>query len=376
MRRWIPMTLCLAAAMAAPSPAPAATSGPNAEALLNEARASRARGTLEDAADHFEAFGRAFPSAAEALGALEDAIALRLALGQPDKAGQDAQLLVARYGKADPARVSRASLSVADYEVEHHVGPSARARLVAWVAAFGETAPLDARLHAQALLGRAAIQLNNSAGAGAAYGRVLDLWKDPDAAQRTLATEGADARRISAVLMDVGEALFYAAEQKRKEADKIHFPEYRGPGNRDDVLLHVRTAVVEWVRKKRPALEAVEREYQKIVDLKPAPPPKWVVRSASRVGQAWGKFVAEFRAAPIPAEWKGHGPVPGTSITYNELRSMYYAALDEASEPQKQRAKAAFKTCLAISTKYAYADEFSNACHMWLTANYPNEFAP
>ena len=65
------------------------------------------------------------------------------------------------------------------------------------------------------------------------------------------------------------------------------------------------------MKKKRPAIEETEKEYIKILDLQPTPPPNWVIAAGSRVGQMWGKFVAEFRAAPIPKEWKGHGPVPG-----------------------------------------------------------------
>jgi hypothetical protein len=49
----------------------------------------------------------------------------------------------------------------------------------------------------------------------------------------------------------------------------------------------------------------------------------------------WGKFVAEFRAAPIPKEWKQNGPHPLIpDLTWEDIRGNYYAALDEASEPR------------------------------------------
>ncbi len=89
----------------------------------------------------------------------------------------------------------------------------------------------------------------------------------------------------------------------------------------------------------------------------------------------WGRFVAEFRAAPIPKEWKGHGIVPGTTdLTYDELRGEYYAKLDEASEPQKQVAKGAFATCLNYSVKFQYFDENSRKCEEWLSKNYGAEY--
>ena len=46
------------------------------------------------------------------------------------------------------------------------------------------------------------------------------------------------------------------------------------------------------------AIEKLEDEYKKIVDLQPAPPPRWVIAAGSRVGRMWGKFVDEFRARP------------------------------------------------------------------------------
>jgi hypothetical protein len=88
----------------------------------------------------------------------------------------------------------------------------------------------------------------------------------------------------------------------------------------------------------------------------------------------WGKFVAEFRAAPIPKEWKGKGMVPGTDLSYDELRGTYYAKLDEASEPQKLQAKAAYKKCLDYSVKYQYFDEYSRNCEVWLSKNYGAEY--
>jgi hypothetical protein len=66
--------------------------------------------------------------------------------------------------------------------------------------------------------------------------------------------------------------------------------------------------------------------------------------------------------------------VPGTDLSYAELRGEYFAKLDEASEPQKQMAKSAFKTCLDYSIKYQYFDEFSRACEVWLSKNYGAEY--
>jgi hypothetical protein len=78
----------------------------------------------------------------------------------------------------------------------------------------------------------------------------------------------------------------------------------------------------------------------------------------------WGQFVKEFRAAPIP-----------DSIRKDyELRTAYYGALDDASEPQRQMARNAFETCLTYSVKYQYFDDFSRTCEEWLADNFKNEY--
>jgi hypothetical protein len=48
--------------------------------------------------------------------------------------------------------------------------------------------------------------------------------------------------------------------------------------------------------------------------------------------------------------------------------------LDEASEPQKQMAKGAFKKCLDYSVKYQYFDEYSRKCEEWLSKNFGAEY--
>jgi hypothetical protein len=141
------------------------------------------------------------------------------------------------------------------------------------------------------------------------------------------------------------------------------------------VLRHVNTKVVDWIKKKRPAIEVAEKAYLQVIELQPAAPPRWIVASSSRVGMMWAKFVADFRAAPIPREWKQHGPVPGApDLTFDELRKEYYERIDQAVEPQKQQAKAAHKRCVDFSVKFQYADEFSRACQVWLEKHYHEEF--
>jgi len=169
---------------------------------------------------------------------------------------------------------------------------------------------------------------------------------------------------LGRALEAVGEATFFFAELKKEKVDKVDFPAYKGPGNKEAVLKHIQTKVKEWIQKKRPLIDDASLEYKKIVDLQPVPPPRWVIAAGSRVGEMWGTFVKEFRAAPIP---------DGIKKDY-ELRTAYFGALDDASEPQKLQAKGAFEVCLGYSVKYQYFDQFSRTCEEWLATNYKNEY--
>src|SRR5262249_48601495 len=147
----------------------------------------------------------------------------------------------------------------------------------------------------------------------------------------------------------------------------------KGSGARADVLHFVDTEVKAWIQKKQPAIEAADVAYQRVKKIEPSPP-KWVVASGARVGQLWGRFVAEFRAAPYPKEWNQTGPSNIAGVNWEEIRAAYWEALDRASEPFKKRARDAYDTCLAWSVGARYFDENARSCETWLSKNYPRDY--
>jgi tetratricopeptide (TPR) repeat protein len=351
-------------------PAPAAAgnpAAPNPEAILAQARARQAAGDYDQAADGYEAFARLRPQAKEAPQALQDAVALRLGLGQPEAAAQDADRYLKSYGTTTSAAV--VTFSVAENAADREDWAAASKQLGAWVNHFDASGPLDVRIRAHAALGRTFAKLDQPKQAETEFVVVQSLWQAPAAAVRTIEAEGGDARRVGAATSGVGEALFFFAEQKRLAAEIIHYPEYHGTSSKEAILKHIRTKVADWVKARARAVEEAEREYRRVLQIQPAPPARWVVASASRVGMLWARFNAEFRAAPISREWKGDGAIPGTTMRREDVRRIYYGALDEASEPIHQQAVAAFKTCLVDSARFQYADEHSRRCEEWLTKN-------
>jgi TolA-binding protein len=301
--------------------------------------------------------------------ALSDAVVLRLGLGQEDEAIADAANFNRYYGARKPAQAAQIAFAVAAHYGEKKDWDAVIKRLGGGMAIIDKQATLDIRVQAHTLLGRAYLNTKRGPNAATEYGKVASTWKDPDKAVNEIKSikdepDEAKTRRLGRALEAVGEALFYFAEEKKNKVDAVKFPEYKGKNDKESVLKHINVKVKEWIGKKRPLIEVASTEYKKIVDLQPVPPPRWVIAAGSQVGSMWGQFVKEFRAAPIPEFMKKD----------YELRTAYYGALDDASEPQKQTAKGAFETCLGYSVKYQYFDDYSRKCEVWLADTYKNDY--
>ncbi len=301
--------------------------------------------------------------------AVSDAVVLNLGLGLEAEAIEAASSFNRYYGRSKPEQAAQIAFAIAAHYAEKGEWLEVKKKLAGTAMRLIDRQPaLDVQVQAHALLAKANMEMKIDPPARREYGKVVALWKDPQKAAAAVGVEGEDAsskqRRLGRALTAVGEALFYFAERKRDEVNKIKFPVYKGPGYQDAVVKHINTKVKAWIDKKRPKVQEATKEYKKIVDLQPLPPPKWVIAGGARVGEMWATFVEEFRAAPIPDSMK-RDPV---------VRTAYYGALDDASEPLKQIGKSAYKTCLEYSVTYQYFDEFSRQCEEWLAENYKNEF--
>ncbi len=328
----------------------------------------------DQAAEWFEKYAHNDPRAENADKALSDAVLLRLGLGQEQEAIKDADELLRNYGASKPALAGAVAYAIGAHHAEKEEWEKARVAL-SGVSARGviDRAPPDIQLQAHATLGRALSHLGSShaAQARAEYAKVKALWADPTASAVKIrgSYPGEDdaqkERRVGRAIASVGEAFFFFAEERKvAEVDSLKFPEYKGPGDKASVKLHVDTKVKDWYTKKMAAIVKVEAEYAKVLDLKPQPPPKWVIAAGSRSGLMWGDFVDDFRRAPIPKAWRG-----------TDIEQVYTTAIDLASEPYKRdHAKPALTNCLALSTKYQYFDAFSRDCEVWLAKSYKQEY--
>lgn len=230
-------------------------------------------------------------------------------------------------------------------------------------------APLDVELAAEALLGRACAKLGDAGCSRAHYDAVVSTyasgWEGGELPNPDTATPRTRAARTS---MALAEAYYQQAEAQRIAADEIIMPVYSGNGEARSVRAFIEERVAPYVKTKLAALEKAEASYQRIFSLDPRPA-RWRVDASSRIGQAYGRFTAEFRAAPIPADWKKSGGPLGSDLTWEDVRTAYFAALDEASEPLRQRAKKAFEACAVESGTTGWVDDLSRQCDQWLEKN-------
>ncbi|NUP13117.1 MAG: tetratricopeptide repeat protein [Polyangiaceae bacterium] len=351
---------------------------PSAKKAVYEIGANyQAIAVYDEAAAFYERFAAESSKDEKAPQALSDAVVMRLGLGQKDVALKDAELF-ARVFTGRGAQAAQVAYAIGAYHADKGDWAAARKQLERDMSSIDKNATLDVKIQAHAALGRAHDKLGSSARAKQEYERVRASWKDPTAAVESIKKVAGDSpnaeRRLGKTLEAVGEALFFAAEQKRDVTDRIVFPEYKGSGERKEVEQFIATKVADWQKKKRAAIEDADRSYQEVLKLTPEAPPRWVIAAGSRVGQMKGKFVAQFRAAPIPKEWKQNGPSPYGDLLWEEIRGAYLAELDRVSEPDKLAAKAAYQDCLDRSVKFQYFDEHSRTCEAWLSRTYPAEY--
>lgn len=301
----------------------------------------------------------------ESVQALSDAVVLRLGLGDDEKALSNAKTFRTKFGTKKAKEAAQIAFAIAAYHGDNGDWEEARKALYGQaLTLIDSAASLDVRMQAHALMGRSNEKTNRHGPAKQEYAKVISLWSDPTKAAAAIRASGGADREVGRALEAVGEGLFFMAEEAKAKVDEYKFPEYKGQKDKEGISKHIGTKVKDWYTKKKDMITAASLEYKKVIDLQPVPPPRWVIASGSQVGAMWGKFVSDFRSAPIPKEWEKD----------YEIRTAYYGALDDASEPFKQQAKGAFVICMAYTAQHQYFDQYSRNCEEWLAENYKSDF--
>lgn len=269
----------------------------------------------------------------------------------------------------------------------------------------------EIELRARARLAHVYTLAGDHAGAGVEYARItklatkLGVWPGKKPARATA--------KYPETMDFIAESYFHVAEKKRFEADRMTLPPYLGKGDRESVLEFVTNTGARWHENRTYAVEIAVYHYVFVLGVewpkpeppKPPPPPngmigllggdpnaprifaphdpipselpspKWAIAAAERIGKLWGSFAQENIRMPIPAEWKGSGLVPGTDLTYEELKGEFVCgSVESPSEILKQQARSAYQYCLNLSIQHRIVNEHTQACIHWLSRNYGAEY--
>jgi tetratricopeptide (TPR) repeat protein len=313
---------------------------------IGAARKLAAVARYGDAADVYERYATAHPADADARDALREAVVLRLGLGQDAQATADASAYLKTYGAASPTEAARIALAMAAHHLDKGRFAEARAA-VSGAAPLFEHAPLYVRIVARSVVADAYARSGDAARANAEYAKVVTLGEDNAQLERELsANGGADTRRVAKALVALGDARFALAEERRRvEVDSLAPPPPLGRGEAA-LVAYARTRLLDWVAKKRAAIEGVEHAYTKVLEVRPVPPPGAVVAAGASVGAMWADLA---EALVPPPAWAKNAKV---AAAYEALRQPI----------EDGRAKQALRRCVDYAAKFQVLDARAARC--------------
>ena len=276
----------------------------------------RAATGLEDAV-------RASPKSDQAPQALDDAVLLRVGLGDLPRAKDDALDFEKLFGRTAPEKVARidfvVGVTLADEgewkEVDDFV--SSRAALVEKVE------PLLS-IELDVVDGRALAHLGRKKDADTRFHHVADMSQSSlqAAADKAGGEQDAHNRAFGRALTAFGEAKLELADETRDQA----------------MALTIKKGDRASVTKKRDAIDRAEKEYGAISSIAPFPPPKATVAAAARIAKMRSTLWAQ----------------------------AFLALGDAGAASDEQAALAANRACVALSVKLQWIDDGAKSCEAWL----------
>ncbi len=328
------------------------------------------------AAEYYEQFAKKYPgelgaectdaektagTCTNAKDALQNATFFRLGLGDEEKAKENADLFDKNYRKRAPQEASQVRYSLGSVYERQKDWQKVIGHYSSFVKQYRTTALPHELIQANVIVGRAYLTLNDNKKAQPYFAAAVKEWQKSKGgfAQLEVPDDQKD-RYLAYAKIAAGEALFNSAGAEFGKYAAIKFPLFKTKAtksNKEEKLKELQEKFTEWMQgdfmkwleTKKAALDGAQKAYEAIAELQV---PQWDIAAATRIGDMYLALVNEFREAPVP-------PVLADD---EELVSIYYQGLDEASKPWVEKAKSAYEFCLITATKVRWFNEYMTRC--------------
>ncbi len=356
------------------------------------------------AADYYEKFADKYPTelgekctddekkagtCTNAKEALQNAVFFRLGLGDEEKAVEDAKLFDKNYRRKFPRETSQVNFSLGSIYERQADWSKAIAHYTNFLRQFKKTALPHEIIQANVNAGRAylmmeppdkasdkakeAFKATNKAKASPYFEAAIKEWQaSKDQFGSLPVPDDQKERYLAFAKIGAAEALYHEADREFDKYKAISFPIFKAKVTakssadkkkemQEKFQAWMKDDFVKWLGEKSKALQTAQKAFESISELKV---PQWDIASATRIGDMYGSLVDEFRSAPVPPALEGD----------DELVSIYYQGLDEASKPWVEKAKNAYEFCLITATKVRWFNEFMTRCEQELFKLDPRQY--
>lgn len=297
------------------------------KAILDEAYEWQALAEYDRAADGYEAFAKRAPKHERAAQAMSDAVLLRIALGQMDRARADADAMEAMRGRESQAATVLLAMLIS---ISEHDTAAVAEAYAAKKSAFvhDHADPLQVA-HFDGVRAKGLVALGKTADAEKLYAPLAQTGSSEILKWVKLVDQDSPdgMRKLGRALTAVGEA-------------RLHF----GVVAADEAIaMTLVKGDVATLKAKRAAVEDAEKQLAKVADVQPVPAPSTVVAAAVKVArmraQLWG--------------------------------AAYLAFGGDAANPEELRATEANRACLSYASKWQYWLPGVERCAAWVGEHDP-----
>jgi hypothetical protein len=125
----------------------------------------------------------------------------------------------------------------------------------------------------------------------------------------------------------------------------------------------LRAQVPPWLARRRAAIQAAERELEQVYLVPPALAPAWRVAVAADIGSLWSRFAEQQQS------------IDASCGNACDKFRFAFSNIDDSWEPDKQRARRAFESCVALSRQYRLLTDYTLVCEHWLARTFKRDYA-